>query len=184
MNPPADYIDDRKLMAWLDQQPAAWLAGQLKELMGYDDNLRNHLWQCLCNTPDQWSGEEALYRFRLIAKPGEFRDESIEMDEIAKIERFLAQLAPLAERRPPLPDFSQTMEQIIEIMQPMFADWGEGWYWDRVLIQAMSIHAAACRHDPAGHVRLQRWLDGRIRDPSWPLEVKWVREAYGDLSPA
>jgi len=176
-----DHPDDCELHAWLDEQPAAWLAGQLKDLALRDHSLRLHLWQCRRNAqPDRWSPEDLLDRFVAIARPGEFRGEDVEGDEIATIERFIEQLRPLAEREPPLPGFAEAMARIVEIMQPMFEDWGEGHGWQAALIEAMRIHAAACERDPAAAAALPAWLERRAAQRSWPLERAWILEAYGE----
>jgi hypothetical protein len=181
--PPADSIDDRELHAWLHQQSAEWLAGQLKDLANRDRNLRFHLWQCRRNgQPDRWSAEDMIDRFIRIAQPGEYRDERVEDAAIAMIEGFLTQLAPLAEREPTLPGFATAMARIVEIMQPMFADWGEGWYWHEVLIASMRIHATACVREPKAAVSLTEWIDARLADRSWPMQREWVVAAYGDIA--
>ena len=72
------------------------------------------------------------------------------------------------------------MARIVEIMQPMFEDWGEGHAWPDVLIEAMRIHAAACERDPAAAAALPTWLEQRATQRSWPLEREWIQNAYGE----
>lgn len=178
---PADPVDDHELRAWLHEQPAYWLADQLSKLSGWDMDLRNHLWQCRRNSqPESWSAADLIDRFIRVAQPGEFRGEMVEGEAIACIERFLEELAPLAKRSPPLPGFAGAMARIVEIMQPMFADWGEGWYWSEVLVAAMRIHATACANDPETAAGLPAWIEARLSDRSWPMQREWVVAAYGE----
>ena len=177
----SDHIDEQELHSWLHQQPASWLADQLVKLSGWDVDLRQHLWQCRRNSqPETWSAADLIDRFVRIAQPGEFRDERVEDAAIASIERFIEELEPLAKRTPPLAGFAAALARILEIMQPMFADWGEGWYWHEVLISAMRIHATACKHDPAAAADLASWIEARLTHHSWPMQRQWIIAAYGE----